>query len=279
MPVAAMPLHPAPVNAPAPDDETQPKPEIIAAKPIQDPRETAPAPQPMEPQPTDPKATANDAEPATIHEPVAAADIATPPTQPAVLSTPAPTPPALPTTAVPTQAATATTPTPPHATATPVEQITPALVSLGHAPDGAQRLTMRLQPPELGQVQVRIDRPTLDAPARVAITVERPETLTLLLRDQPQLQRALDQAGVPAEGRSVTFHVATPEPSTRTDTATAPQPTGSTSSMGGDLSHGASRQGGTPMHGDTGATEDSEEIEAISGAPVSWQRAGLDITA
>jgi flagellar hook-length control protein FliK len=267
-----VPAHPEAANAPAPDEETEPKPDIIAATPIQGPPEAAPAPQPMEPQPTDPKPAANDAEPATLHEPVATADVATPPT---VLSTPAPT---LPTTAVPTQAATATTPTPPHA-ATPVEQITPALVSLGHAPDGAQRLTMRLQPPELGQVQIRIDRPTLDAPARVAITVERPETLTLLLRDQPQLQRALDQAGVPAEGRSVTFHVATPEPSTRTDTATAPQPAGWTSSMGGDLSHGASRQGGMSMQGDTAATEDSEEIEAIPGAPVSWQRAGLDITA
>ncbi len=273
-----MPAHPEAANAPAPDEETEPKPDIIAATPIQGPPEAAPAPQPMEPQPTDPKPAANDAEPATLHEPVATADVATPPTQPAVLSTPAPTPPTLPTTAVPTQAATATTPTPPHA-ATPVEQITPALVSLGHAPDGAQRLTMRLQPPELGEVQIRIDRPTLDAPARVAITVERPETLTLLLRDQPQLQRALDQAGVPAEGRSVTFHVATPEPSTRTDTATAPQPAGWTSSMGGDLSHGASRQGGMSMQGDTAATEDSEEIEAIPGAPVSWQRAGLDITA
>ena len=85
---------------------------------------------------------------------------------------------------------------------------------MGHAPDGAQRLTVRLDPPELGQVQVRIDRPP-DAPARVEITVEKPETLTLLLRDQPQLQHALDQAGVPPEGRSVTFHIASPEPASR----------------------------------------------------------------
>ena len=85
--------------------------------------------------------------------------------------------------------------------------------------DGTQRVTMRLDPPELGRVQVRIDRPT-DAPARVEITVEKAETLTLLLRDQTQLQRALDQAGVPAEGRSVTFHVASPEPAPRSERAT-----------------------------------------------------------
>jgi hypothetical protein len=274
LPVTALPAHPAPTNAPAPDDETEPKPDIIAANPIQGPPAPPPAPQSIDPQPA-----AKDADPAAVHEPIAAADIATPPTQPTALNTPAPTSPTLPTTGAPAQAATATTPTPPHTTATPVEQITPALVSLGHAPDGAQRLTMRLQPPELGQVQIRIDRPTLDTPARVAITVERPETLTLLLRDQPQLQRALDQAGVPAEGRSVTFHVATPEPSTRSDTATAPLPTGSASSMGGDLSHGASRQSGRPMQSDTAATEDSEEIEAIPSAPANWLRAGLDITA
>ena len=42
--------------------------------------------------------------------------------------------------------------------ASPVTQITPALVQIGHAADGAQRLTVRLQPPELGLVQIRIDR-------------------------------------------------------------------------------------------------------------------------
>jgi flagellar hook-length control protein FliK len=87
---------------------------------------------------------------------------------------------------------------------------------MAHAPDGTQRLTLRLDPPELGHVQIRIDRPA-DAPARVDITVERTETLTLLLRDQPQLQRALDQAGVPPDGRSVTFHVAATEAGARYD--------------------------------------------------------------
>ncbi len=94
-------------------------------------------------------------------------------------------------------------------------------MQIGHASDGAQRLTVRLDPPELGHVQVRIDRPS-EAPARVEITVEKSETLTLLLRDQPQLQRALDQAGVPAEGRSVTFHVAPSDPAQRSDPSTAP---------------------------------------------------------
>lgn len=155
---------------------------------------------------------------------------------------------------------------------------------MSHAPDGAQRLTMKLEPPELGQVHIRIDRPVDAAPARVEITVERPETLQLLLRDQPQLQRALDQAGVPAEGRSVTFHVTTPEPAARTETAMAPTPTGASTAMGGDLSHGASRQGGRPMQPGmqtdaSGATDDNEDLGAIAVMPTRWLRAGLDITA
>ena len=111
---------------------------------------------------------------------------------------------------------------------------------MGHMSDGTQRVTMRLDPPELGRVQVRIDRPT-DAPARVEITVEKAETLTLLLRDQTQLQRALDQAGVPAEGRSVTFHVASPEPAPRSEPAPAPAPGVAAGGPNGNGSHGAQR--------------------------------------
>ncbi len=105
----------------------------------------------------------------------------------------------------------AASPPPPDSTATgPAQQVSAALVSLAGTPGGGQRMTLRLEPAELGQVQIRIDRPQ-DAPAQVEITVQRPETLTLLLRDQPQLQRALDQAGVPADGRSLTMHVAAPQ--------------------------------------------------------------------
>ena len=162
--------------------------------------------------------------------------------------------------------------------ASPVTQLAPAIVSLGHAPDGTQRLTMRLEPPELGQVQVRIERPP-DAPARVEITVERTETLNLLLHDQPQLQRALDQAGVPNDGRSVTFHVAAPDAAVRFEATSVPTSGGAaTSGFAGEFSHGAAHQGSdqTRQGTDTDASGDGD------GAPVPlpvWLRAGLDITA
>jgi flagellar hook-length control protein FliK len=159
----------------------------------------------------------------------------------------------------------------------PAAQITPALMQLGHAPDGAQRLTMRLDPPELGHVQIKIDRPS-DAPARVEITVEKPETLSMLLRDQPQLQRTLDQAGVPVEGRNVTFHVATPEPASRSDTGTAPVPNTTAGGLTGDGSHGTARQHTQSGRRQHDATDDGgAEFTPIQAS--GWMRAGLDITA
>lgn len=170
-------------------------------------------------------------------------------------------------------------PTAAHATgvATPAAQVAPALVSLFHAPDGTQRMTLRLDPPDLGQVQIRIDRP-LDAPARVEITVQRAETLTLLLRDQPQLQRALDQAGVPPDGRSVTFHISSPEASPRGDGAAAPAAGMASAGPSGDGSHGASRQGSSPSHQNS-ETSDDTGADFVPVTLPHWLRAGLDITA
>jgi flagellar hook-length control protein FliK len=161
--------------------------------------------------------------------------------------------------------------------ASPAAQMAPVLVSLGHMSDGTQRLTMRLDPPELGRVQVSIDRPA-GAPARVEITVEKIETLTLLLRDQPQLQHALDQAGVPAEGRSVTFHIASPEPAPRSEPLPAPMPGVAAGGPNGEGSHGAPRNGGQPDRHHTG-TPDAGDTGLTTVTPPGWARGGLDITA
>ncbi len=148
-------------------------------------------------------------------------------------------------------------------------------MSLSHAPDGTQRLTLRLDPPELGQVHVRIDR-LPDTPAHVEITVQRPETLVLLLRDQPQLQRALDQAGVPADGRSITFHVAPADTVLRAE-ASAPglaPGTANAGQAGGDGSHAAFRHGSHP-----GQAKESDDDTTPSVTFAHWVRAGIDITA
>ena len=60
---------------------------------------------------------------------------------------------------------------------------------------GKSRFEIRLDPAELGRIDVRID---VDHSGRVTshLTVERPETLSMLRQDAPQLQRALNDAGL-----------------------------------------------------------------------------------
>jgi len=283
MPLGAI-MAAAPPPATIPSEAVPPSQPDATAAALNDateaPAQTAVAPQ-LPARPAASPAGAPHAEAtSTMRQPTTTQDADTTPTSSAVQT---PTLAASTLAQPPTVAGTATvSPGKPHPS--PAAQITPALVSMSHSPDGAQRLTMKLEPPELGQVQIRIDRPADNAPAHVAITVERPETLQLLLRDQPQLQRALDLAGVPAEGRSISFHVATPEPAARTETAVAPTPAGSSSAMGGDLSHGASRQGGQPAQPETqqttsGIADDNATVESIPIMPMRWLRAGLDITA
>jgi len=62
------------------------------------------------------------------------------------------------------------------------------------ARSGKSRFEIRLDPADLGRIDVRID---VDRTGQVTshLTVEKPETLSLLRQDAPQLQRALDDAG------------------------------------------------------------------------------------
>ena len=67
------------------------------------------------------------------------------------------------------------------------------------AQEGLKRFDIRLDPPELGRIDVRLD---VDHGGKVTsrLIVERAETLDLLRRDAPQLERALQQAGLNTEG-------------------------------------------------------------------------------
>jgi chemotaxis protein MotD len=63
------------------------------------------------------------------------------------------------------------------------------------ARSGQSRFEIRLDPAELGRIDVRID---VDRNGQVTshLTVEKPETLSMLRQDAPQLQRALNDAGL-----------------------------------------------------------------------------------
>lgn len=154
----------------------------------------------------------------------------------------------------------------------PVDQITPILVGLLKTADGAQTVTVRLQPAELGQVQIRVDQTTAGAP-HVDIMAERPETLALLQRDEPRLQQALDQAGVLSNGRSVSFQMATPG----TIDANLSRPDNSAAGSGGS---GQGQSGGAWRQSADGQQDSGGGSGTGQGQPrTQWFRAGLDITA
>lgn len=100
----------------------------------------------------------------------------------------------------------AASPAPRAAPVTVAQQLMPVVVTLAGA-SGAASVTVSLDPVELGRVEISVRRGE-DQKARVQVVAERPETLLLLLRDQPALDRALAQAGVGPEGRTLSFDLA-----------------------------------------------------------------------
>ncbi len=135
-------------------------------------------------------------------------------------------------------------------------QIAPALVQVVHAA-GLHHVSVQLNPGELGHVQIHIDRAP-DGSAAVQVVVERPETLKLLIQDQAQLHRALDQAGLPQDGRSLNMSL------------------GSPSSGTSDAGTGAPGQG---FGGQPDRRPSHTPVQTAAIAHAAWQRAGIDITA
>jgi flagellar hook-length control protein FliK len=79
-----------------------------------------------------------------------------------------------------------------------------AVEILARAREGKNRFEIRLDPPELGRIDVhlRMDR---DGNVTSRLYVERSETLDLLRRDAPQLERALNQAGLKTSDQGMEF--------------------------------------------------------------------------
>ncbi len=70
--------------------------------------------------------------------------------------------------------------------------------------NGSNKVTVQLNPAELGKVEVKIDV-NPDGRTNIVIAVEKPETLQLLQKDSADLQRSLSQAGVQADSGSLNF--------------------------------------------------------------------------
>ena len=96
-------------------------------------------------------------------------------------------------------------PAPPTPRATPRCAIAGLAVEIAaRAQAGRNRFEIRLDPPELGRIDVRLD---VDRSGQVTsrLIVERAETLDLLRRDAPELERALQQAGLKTADNGLQF--------------------------------------------------------------------------
>jgi flagellar hook-length control protein FliK len=93
---------------------------------------------------------------------------------------------------------------PAHVAAMPVPLAGLAVEIASQAHAGKQRFEIRLDPPELGRIDVRLD---VDRDGNVTsrMTVERVETLDLLKRDAAQLERALQHAGLKTADNALEF--------------------------------------------------------------------------
>lgn len=95
--------------------------------------------------------------------------------------------------------AAATAPVQPQGQTPQIPLNTMAVHIAQQASNGARRFDIRLDPPELGRVEVRLDVKR-DGHVTAHLVVERSETLDLLQRDARALERALQNAGLDTEG-------------------------------------------------------------------------------
>ncbi|MBT9289236.1 flagellar hook-length control protein FliK [Prosthecodimorpha staleyi] len=84
----------------------------------------------------------------------------------------------------------------------PAEQVAAAVQSAAARSD--KRLEIRLDPPELGKVDIRMQIGN-DGEVRAHLVVERAETLDMMLRDQRGLERSLEQSGMKLADNGVSF--------------------------------------------------------------------------
>jgi flagellar hook-length control protein FliK len=84
----------------------------------------------------------------------------------------------------------------------PIAGLAVAIASRAQA--GSNQFDIRLDPPELGRIDVRLD---VDRDGHVTshLTVDRADTLQLLQNQQPQLQQALEQAGLKTADNGLQF--------------------------------------------------------------------------
>ena len=87
---------------------------------------------------------------------------------------------------------------------TPVPIAGVAIEIAAQALSGKNRFEIRLDPPELGRIDVRLEIDN-EGHVKSRLIVERAETLDMLRRDAPQLERTLQQAGLKTADNALEF--------------------------------------------------------------------------
>ena len=88
------------------------------------------------------------------------------------------------------------------AAAVPVAGLAVAIAA--RAQSGSNQFDIRLDPPELGRIDVRLDVDR-DGQVTTHMTAERADTLQLLQSQQPQIEQALEQAGLKTADNGLQF--------------------------------------------------------------------------
>ncbi|MCV6576134.1 MAG: flagellar hook-length control protein FliK, partial [Cohaesibacter sp.] len=91
----------------------------------------------------------------------------------------------------------------PNATSLANAQAIAAQISR-HVRNGENRFEIRLDPAELGKIDVRLTIGS-DGQTRAHLFVERPETMDFLMRDQRMLERTLQQSGLQLDDQGLEF--------------------------------------------------------------------------
>lgn len=88
----------------------------------------------------------------------------------------------------------------------PARQVLPIAIAMLVSPGGNNTLSVTLEPLELGRLEIRVGRDADGASLR--LIAERPETLSLLARDQRDLQQGLAQSGISLNAEGIRFEMA-----------------------------------------------------------------------
>ena len=182
---------------------------------------------------------AQEAEPATTADGQAARDTQTPTAMPVAAATPHLAPSALKIT--PHAAAMASHYA--HMPMAPADQVQVAIRSA--AQDGIDKITIQLEPADLGRVEVRLHM-AQDGRTHIQVTADKASTLDLLSRDAHGLERSLAESGIKADAGSMQFNL-------------RQQPQFVNADAGGDSRHSSSRTSEEPAAEEAAVSDSTHE--------------------